>query len=186
VRPSLTVIQVSRTPIKPQDLSPKQLAEWVTSIVAAEQPIHVEEVARRFAARCGWARTGHIIQEYAVRGLKIAERKGALLEEGDFWFLDDGEDVEARDRSELAATEPVRRIAFISPIELAAATIAALEESIAMLPDDLVAETARLLGFARVGKDTSEAIRKVVEEQVGTTFVTDHLGRVRLATEEED
>jgi hypothetical protein len=179
-------IQVSRTPVKPQELSPSQLAEWVTSIVAAEQPIHVEEVARRFAARCGWARTGQIIQEYAVRGLKIAQGEGALLEEGDFWFLDDGQAVEARDRSEVAATEPVRRIAFISPVELAAAAIAALEESIAMPPDDLIVETARLLGFARVGKDINEAIRKVVEEHLGTTFVTDNLGRVRLATEEED
>ena len=104
-------IQVSTTPIKPQELSSGQLAEWVTKIVAVEQPIHTEEVGRRFAASCGWKQAGRIIQESALRGLKIAKRNGDLHQEGDFWFLNDDEAVEARDRSGVAATEPVRRIA---------------------------------------------------------------------------
>ena len=178
-------IQVSTKPIKPQELSSGQLAEWVTKIVAVEQPIHTEEVGRRLAAICGWKQAGRIIQESALRGLKIAKRNGDLHPEGDFWFLDDDEAVEARDRSGLAAAEPVRRIALISPVEIAAAAIHAVEESLAMLPDDLVVEAARLLGFARVGKDINAAIRDVIDEAVGTTFELDHLGRLRLAVETE-
>jgi len=172
--------QVRSTPIKPQDLSPGQLAHWVTKIVEVEQPIHTEEVGRRLATCCGWQRAGRIIQESAYQGLVAARRNGDLVKEGEFWFLDDGKDVEARDRSDIDAAEGVRKVELISPVEVAAAAVVALEESIALLPDDLIVETARLLGFARVGKDIDGAFRTVIGGPLAEMVETDHLGRLRL------
>jgi very-short-patch-repair endonuclease len=176
----LATFKISSTPVKPQALSAGQLALYVTKIVAAEQPIHAEEIGRRLASCCGWQRAGRAIQACASQGLAAAKISGELMSEGDFWFLHNGEDVEARDRSSLGPTEYVRKVELISPVELAAAAIHALEESMALSLDDLVRETARLLGFARVGPDIDVAVRQAIETELAETVEKDHLGRLRL------
>ncbi|MDQ8027328.1 MAG: DUF3320 domain-containing protein [Brevundimonas sp.] len=171
---------VRATPIKPQELSEGQLAHWVTKIVEVEQPIHSDEVGRRLAACCGWQRAGSVIQERAYAGLLAAKRKGDVVRDGDFWFVADDQDVVPRDRSGVVATEWVRKIELISPIEIAAACLHALRESLALSEGDLVVETARLLGFARVGKDIDVAIRSAIKERLMLAVETDHMGRLRL------
>jgi very-short-patch-repair endonuclease len=171
---------VRATPIKPQELSEGQLAHWVTKIVEVEQPIHSEEVGRRLAACCGWQRAGSVIQERAYAGLLAAKRKGDVVRDGDFWFVAGDQDVVPRDRSGIVATEWVRKIELISPIEIAAACLHALRESLALSEGELVVETARLLGFARVGKDIDVAIRSAIEERLTSAVEADHMGRLRL------
>jgi very-short-patch-repair endonuclease len=171
---------VRATPIKPQELSEGQLAHWVTKIVEVEQPIHSEEVGRRLAACCGWQRAGSVIQERAYAGLLAAKRKGDVVRDGDFWFVADDQDVVPRDRSGIVANEWVRKIELISPIEIAAACLHALRESLALSEDELVVETARLFGFARVGKDIDVAIRAAIKERLTLAVEPDHMGRLRL------
>ena len=172
--------RVGSTPVKPQALSPGQLAHWVTKIVEAEQPIHTEEIGRRLASCCGWQRAGRVIQDCASQGLAVARRSGEIMAEGEFWFMSNDEDVEARDRSSLDPAEYVRKVELISPVELAVAAIHALEESMALSLDELVVETARLLGFARVGRDIDAAVRQAVDTELDEMVEKDHLGRVRL------
>lgn len=174
---------VRATPVKPQELSDGQLAYWVTKIVEVEQPIHSEEVGRRLAACCGWQRAGRVIQDCSLQGLLAAKRKGTLLREGDFWFLDDDKPVQARDRSQLPAMDPVRKVDMISPIELKAAAFHALDANLALSEDELVIETARSLGFARVGKDIDAALRSVIGSFASSDVEHDHLGRMKLALE---
>gem|GEM_PF-4232837 len=158
-----------------------ELADLVTRIVEVEQPIHAEEVGRRLALCCGWQRAGSVIQDCAHRGLTAAKRKGRLHREGDFWFMSDENDVVARDRSHLAATETVRKVEMISPVEIAAAVVHALEENMALSLDEVVVEAARVLGFARVGKDIHAAVRQAITSELPDQLAEDHLGRLRLA-----
>lgn len=173
--------KVRSQPVKPQDLNLADLARATTRIVEVEQPIHTEEVGRRLAVCCGWQKAGSTIQDSAYRGLLQAEDWGKLVRQGDFWYLNDDQDVVPRDRSALPAAASVRRADMICPIEYSAAAVHALEENIALAPDALVVQTARVLGFARVGSDISEAVRQAIRDELGGLLVTDHLGRLRLA-----
>lgn len=172
--------RVAGAPVKPQDRSLADVARWVTSIVEVEQPIHQDEVGRRLAACCGWQRAGPVIQEYAHKALLFASRDGGLIVDRDFWCIEDGQDIVPRDRSQLHASETVRKPDMISPIEFAAAAIHALEENLALPMDELVVEAARVLGFARVGKDIDAAVRSAINTDLMNYITTDHLGRLRL------
>ena len=171
---------VGSTPVRPQDLKSSELVHWVTRIVEVEQPIHEDEVGRRLAMSCGWQRAGRVIRECAMKGLLAARQSGFLIEDRHFWMVNDDADVTPRDRSEIAASEPVRRIDMISPTEIAAAAIHALEENLALPLDELVIETARILGFARVGKDINSALRATIDTELDGQTSEDHLGRIRL------
>ena len=166
--------------MRPQDLKSSELVHWVTRIVEVEQPIHEDEVGRRLAMSCGWQRAGRVIRDCAMKGLLAARQSGFLIEDRHFWMVNDDADVTPRDRSEIAASEPVRRIDMISPIEIAAAAIHALEENLALPLDELVIETARILGFARVGKDINSALRATIDTELDGQTSEDHLGRIRL------
>lgn len=163
-------------------MSDGQLAYLVEQIVSIEQPIHEEEVARRVAAACGLQRAGSRIQEAAVRGLRAARRQGQLRADGQFWMLSDAKEVQARNRSSLAASEPVRKPAMISPLEIASAAHSVLQQNLAMDLEELVVETARVLGFARTGSDVAAAIETAIDKHLRPALASDHLGRLRFST----
>jgi very-short-patch-repair endonuclease len=164
---------------KPQDFSPTQMADWVKRIVAIEQPIHAEEVGRRFASLCGWQRAGAQIQQAAQRGLHSAGKSGELVREGDFWLLP-GAQVSGRDRSQLGSADTLRKPAMIAPAEIEAVALHALRESLAMAEDELVVETARLFGFARTGTDVRVVIENALRTRLIPRLQRDSLGRLKL------
>jgi hypothetical protein len=69
---------------------------------------------------------------------------------------------------------------MISPEEFSAAARLALTESLALDRAELVVETARLLGFARTGKDVASAIENAIDCFLAGDTESDHLGRLRL------
>ena len=168
-------------PILPQELSVDQLAYWTTKIVAIEQPIHSDEVARRLAICCGKQKAGRQIQEATLKGLIAAKRKGELIEDGDFWSLASGDEPSPRDRSHLESSDTVRKPALIAPSEYEAAGIFALQQNLALEREELLVEIARLLGFARIGPDIRMVIESVIDQRLTKKTEQDHLGRFRIA-----
>ena len=55
-----------------------------------------------------------------------------------------------------------------------------LAASLALAEDELTVETARLLGFARTGKDVNAAISAAIESHLGGEIERDHRGHLRL------
>jgi very-short-patch-repair endonuclease len=163
---------------KPQDFGLAQVASWMFRIVEQEQPIHSEEAGRRLAAVCGLQRAGNVIQQMALRALRYCERSGELESDGDFWTLP-GATIFGRDRGQMAASDPVRKPAMIAPIEFEAAALHALQENLSMTEEELIMETARLLGFARTGPDIRSAIEDALTERLHPKLARDHLGRLR-------
>jgi very-short-patch-repair endonuclease len=168
--------------IEPHRLSDSQLAEVVTKIVAIEHPIHTSEVGRRLAQLCGKQRAGDRIQVAAARGLALARQQGRIDRQGDFWRLDLTTPVTARNRSGLASGDLVRKLDLIDEAELAAAARVALEQNLALGPEEWVTETARLLGFARLGKDVALAIETAIHRRLEGHIERDHLDRWKLKT----
>jgi very-short-patch-repair endonuclease len=169
-----------RGSVEPHTLSDGQLAHIVERIVSIEQPIHIEEVGRRLAKVCGLQRAGSRIQEAALRGLRAARRASHLEADGPFWCEDREAPVLPRSRSELASAEYVRKPEMISSAELAAVAVIALEQNLALDRDELIVESARLIGFARTGKDVAAALDIAISDRLAGQLEADHLGRLRL------
>lgn len=166
--------------MQPHELSTARLAELATEVVKTEQPIHEDEVGRRLASAFGLQRSGRRIQGAAIRGLKQAERQGALRSRGKYWSLPGATDVRPRDRSKLPSASTVRRIESICPTELAAAMKEVLKQSLALESQDLITECARALGFARTSGDISAAIRNALQTELRDYIRVDHLNRIEL------
>jgi very-short-patch-repair endonuclease len=170
--------RVSQGAAKPQDFGLTQVAAWMRRIVEQEQPIHSEEAGRRLAAICGLQRAGNVIQQTALRALRHCERSGELSSEGDFWSLP-GATIFGRDRGQLAAADTLRKPALIAPVEFEAVALHALQENLSMTEEELIIETARLLGFARTGSDVRSAIKGALAERLLPHLARDHLGRLK-------
>jgi hypothetical protein len=152
----------------------------VERIVKVEQPIHEEEVARRLAHVCGLQRAGSRIQDAAQRGLQYARRQGRLASKRHFWSQDSGAKIDPRSRAQLDSADMVRKPEMISGAELAAAAEIALQQNLSMSRDDLVTETARLIGLARVGEYVRQAIEEAIDGELKDKVEHDHLGRLKL------
>lgn len=170
--------RVSNEVAKPQDFGLSQVASWMLRIVEQEQPIHSEEAGRRLASICGLQRAGNVIQQTALRALRYCERSGEVSSEGDFWSLP-GATIFGRDRGQLVASDTVRKPAMIAPVEFEAAALHALQENLSMTEEELIMETARLLGFARTRPDIRSAIEAVIAERLLPNLSRDHLGRLK-------
>ena len=157
------VFPVSRRE-EPHEIPVSVLAELASRIVAAEGPIHVEEVARRIASCFGKEKAGSRIVGATRSALLAAQRRdvGLRSEEG-FWFTRaQAETPPVRDRSgENGAT---LKAACISILEIKEALRIAAEDNGGGNGADLIRTAARLLGFRRVGPDLQARIAGVLDQ----------------------
>ncbi|AVR95663.1 DUF3320 domain-containing protein [Pseudoduganella armeniaca] len=143
---------------EPHELAPARLVELVTTIVTAEGPIHVEEVARRVAACFGKDKAGARILALTRTALETAD----LLSDGTFWFTQAQHDAPPlRDRSQESGATV--KAASISPLELGAALRLAREQNGGGSAAEMIRCAARLLGFKRVGTELSERLAAALE-----------------------
>ncbi|MBV9996913.1 MAG: DUF3320 domain-containing protein [Caulobacteraceae bacterium] len=145
-----------------------------------EQPIHQDEVGRRLARVCGHQRAGSQIQRAAQRGLRFGKSAGRLAEHRQFWTQATLGEIAPRDRGSLAQAEMVRKPEMICGRELAAAARMVLTRNLALAREELVVETARLIGLARVGEYVREAIEAAIDQHLAGEVAQDHLGRLKL------
>jgi hypothetical protein len=159
-------LAVERTSLAPHNTPIQRLAKIAVEIVRVEQPIHAEEVGRRLAAAFGLKMAGNRIQEAALRGLRAARRSGILSETNGFWRVVGAPPQPARDRSQLPPSIGVRRSNLICQEEYAAAARNVLLDRLELSRAELIAETARHLGFARTGPELEKAIGAAIDSQL--------------------
>ena len=152
--------------VEPHDAPAPLLTDLVTRIVAAEGPIHREIVARRVAEAFGKARTGRRIREVTEQALDRAAKSGADVQRDGAFAMTRGQvaDPPVRDRS--AEGAPVTKADCLPPTEIRAAAERVRSESGDMDDEALVTATARLLGFARTGRDLRAWIASVLSLHV--------------------
>jgi hypothetical protein len=134
----------------------------------------------RLAAGFDLQRAGNLIQGAASHGLLIAKRQGLLEKIDEFWVAVPSAPIVPRDRSVTPLGSGVRRPELIAPAEFQAAARIALESNLALIRDDLTTEVARLLGFARTGRDLAATIGLAIDALLSDVAELDHLGRVHL------
>ncbi|NLF29522.1 MAG: DUF3320 domain-containing protein, partial [Planctomycetes bacterium] len=151
-------------------LSPEQfyadpvdaLASWVIQVVAAEGPIHADELARRMAAVFGMARAGKRIADKVDRAARHAEREKKISRRGSFFWPAGMAEPPVRVRD----VEGPRDVDLICPEELGRAAWLLLKAQFGMSCPDLVNQTARALGFGQTGPSIAAAVQDAVNREL--------------------
>lgn len=164
------------------------LARCVEVVVEAEGPVHVELVARRVSRAWGNARLGSRIRAAVERGIEAATRDGMVRpldpECGDgaheFLILPGADATPAicRDRGDCDSL--TRKVHFIPPTEISAATLRVVEANIGVELRECAIGVARLLGYKATPKGMRERVAEQVERLVAAGKLTREKAWLRL------
>lgn len=151
-----------------------QLAGLIRNVVAIEAPVHEAEVTRRLMEAFGVSRAGSRITQAISRAFEHGVRATLFNHVDGFLHIEPRGEVQARSRSAFAPAE--RRIEWVSPEELDAALLQAIQAGFSMDRNAAITSALELLGFGRA----SANIAGVLGERLDTLLAT---GRLRLVAD---
>lgn len=161
--------------------SDRALAQTVAEILAIETPIHRAELARRTATWYGMARTGSRIRERVDASVDWLVSRGQVEAKGEFVWMEGKVVPRRRDGDGVSS-----RAEELPPQEIRAAIRLLLTHRAPLLQDEIVPETARLLGFKRTGSKLSAVIGSVLTSLIDAGEVRPGVLGVELATDESE
>jgi very-short-patch-repair endonuclease len=129
----------------------------IQAIVAAEAPLHFDDLASRVASMWG-TRLGSRIEARIRSGCRECERAGSLKMRGRFVWPSSGE---FRVRSRAGLRIPADRI---PPEEYREAVTLVLDASGGMPRPNVIAEVRAVLGFARTGATLEQSIASAIDD----------------------
>jgi hypothetical protein len=132
----------------------EELRARILGVLAVEAPLHLDDLSRRIAESFGGLRITERLRSHIMEHLRALP--AAAVVRGDFvWRADQAPDTWSTFRGLTSAGE-ARAAELVPPEEVAAAAAWVLSRSLSTTREDLVRETARLLGFQRVGAKVTE------------------------------
>jgi very-short-patch-repair endonuclease len=159
-------------------LKPSEMAALTTFVVRAEGPIHADEVARRIREAFGLERTGSRILSKINEALGIAGRLGEVVLEEGFWSAP--QEIRSLPRHRRDAALPLRRADRIAPHEYRLAALRVIETAVGIDREELIVETARLLGFDRTGNDLYAGIDEQITTLLKGNQIHSESGHIRI------
>lgn len=139
-----------------------QLAKAFSSVVEVEGPVHFEEVVRRIRSLMGLKRSGNKIHEAINRAADFSIRKKTVIRRGDFYWSIGDQKVKVRRRS----GDTPAKIELICDEEIAEAVKQVLKQQFATMPDDLIVQSSRVLGFKSTSEGIAGRIKNVIDNLV--------------------
>ena len=158
-----------------QELSKLPVSYAVYKVIETEQPIHIDELCRRVAPFYDRQKaTSYVVDE--VNRLLKREISSKIEVDNKFFISTKGfNNVVAR-----RATDPIRKIEYISPKEIAEALQQVIAHSFGFTPEDLLLETANKLGYKRTTANISYYIEKVYKSMLKKNIVKEVDGKVHI------
>ena len=161
-----------------------ELMHYVVRIVAAEGPVHIEEVARRLSRLWGYKRTGRRIQTAVEDAAHSAAASGLLVycDEGSRRFLNSSESdspVVVRNRSKVDSSS-LRNVEMLPSSEINAAVLEAVQKNIGISVADCATEVARMFGYKSTSADLRQCLERHAQKLVAQGRLTTVNGQLRL------
>jgi very-short-patch-repair endonuclease/uncharacterized protein YicC (UPF0701 family) len=139
---------------------PHDLVGDVIKIVGTEGPVHVDLVYQRIGAAWNVSRVTAKVKELLNTAIGIAVHDKRIEQRGDFlWPIGLATPIVRAPK----ADDKARSIEHIAPEEIAEAAFLVTQEARSISEADLIAQTARLLGYARVTKKIDAAVTGAVD-----------------------
>ncbi|MEX2376343.1 MAG: DUF3320 domain-containing protein [Dehalococcoidia bacterium] len=140
-----------------------QISKVVLQVIDFEGPVHISEVSRRVAASWSMQRTGSQIVQRVDNAVEQLVRNGNIDREGDFLSSAHKTLVPVRSR---AIEDVVFSSDIIPRVEVEEAIRILLRHRAPLLPDELVTEAGRVLGFKRTGNKLKRLIDSAREQLI--------------------
>lgn len=159
------IYQAVQLPVYPVDANLFTEPQYRQRVVAAinkvleqEAPIRESLLIRRVSQAFGFARAGSRIQAYLV-SLLSTMRLPVTEQNGERFYWSKSQDPNSYSRYRVAGTGDSKRdIRDLPCQEIANAAAAVLRSQVGLPADDLIRETARLLGYARIGTSVKPSV----------------------------
>ncbi|MCY4355460.1 MAG: DUF3320 domain-containing protein [Truepera sp.] len=148
---------------EPHEIPLSLLLNPIIQVVRVEGPVHVGEVQRRIADAVGVARIGHRIKQNLNWAIDNTVRRRAVVRKDDFLWSTDMDVPVVRDRKDLQG----KSIEMVALEEIAQALKVIVKHSYGIDRKEAATETARLLGFRNVSKNTGNRICHVMDKLIG-------------------
>jgi len=156
-----------------------RLSSMIMEAVKLEAPIHTSVAVQRIADAYGFGRAGRVIRNRVFEAIDGAVATGEIKKRGDFLWRKDQDEAEPR-RPKVGETP--RTINEIALEEIAAASECVLQQQISLPLDDLIRETARVLGYDRAGQLIQDRVRSAIEQSENKQRICYHNGSLSLVS----
>lgn len=146
-------------PCEPHECPINLAVEILNKIIDIEGPVHVDEIARRYASFHGKTRVGSRIHAYVVAGLKESRRLNFIENQGEFWANPaQFRNVPVRNRSN--ETEKTLDAKLLPPMEIIACAELIEKESGEVEEEEMIRVIAKTLGFKRAGSEFQTIVKR--------------------------
>lgn len=157
-----------------------KILEQINNVIEMEAPISQTLLSRRILNAWGITRLGvrlnsHLLSQYKRLNLKQTRQNGSVF----YWRQD--QEPENYDKFRVPGDDSDKRNADDLPKEEIVAGIREiLYNQISLPEEDLVRETARLFGYARIGGNVEQAMKLGIEYALEKGIVTNNNERILL------
>jgi very-short-patch-repair endonuclease len=138
---------------------PWEIRKLVCDVVKIEAPVHISVVAQRVAEVYGLGRVGAKIRSRVLEAAQAAAQGKELRIRDEFLWRIGQAEVKPR---QPATADDARRATEVCIEEIAAAVEWVLAQQMGMPRDELVRQTARALGYDRVGRLVQTRVNEAV------------------------
>ena len=140
-----------------------ELGRAIDQVLEVEAPIHVDLLSRRVGAYFGIGRISARVVERIREVAATRARVGDPDDPDAVWRTEQDSAVLPPVRAAGSAAETRREAAEIPLAEVASAAAIVLGRNVGMTMDDLARETARVLGYARLGERVQKRMRAGID-----------------------
>jgi very-short-patch-repair endonuclease len=156
---------------------PHDLVDDVIKVVGTEGPVHVDLVYARLGAAWNVSRLTARVKQLINTAIGLAAHDHRVEQRGDFlWPIGlTAPIVRAPQEGDKA-----RSIEHIAPEEIAEAAFLCVQEARSLSEADLIAQTAKLLGYARVTKKIDAAVTQAIDGLKSGRRIQEEGGLVRV------
>lgn len=137
-----------------------KMARWVEMVVAAESPVHEDEVVRRMVEAAGVTRIGPRIRDHVKLAIRFTEGSGRILRKGEFLWYAGHTTAPLRSRATLPAAS--RKWKYVAPEEMGAVLEKVVGNAVAIEAEAAFPLVAKTLGFARVTEEMRSDILAII------------------------
>jgi hypothetical protein len=149
-------------------------------VLEIEAPIHVELATKRVATGWGIARVGNRVSAAIDQVVMRLQGEGIVRKKSGFlWLVNKTTPIQVRRPDPLDA-ETQRFIKFIPPEEVELAIENTVRDALSLTWADLVALTARVLGFNRTGDEVRLSIEKALKRMLRAGSLTENGDRISV------
>lgn len=162
-----------------------RLAEIVHKIIAVEQPVHIDEVARRVTTLWGQSRTGARIVKAVKRAVRATASASGIRIHDDFCSFS-GSKIEHIRTREAVISATLRKPEMLPLDEVSVAVKSVVATTFGAPRDELYTVVARLFGFKSTSAQLRERIDRAIDRLVESHVLYEREGVLSQANTASD